>query len=130
MDYLATAALFLTAVGLLIAYFAMPKENRQDLQTFLQRVFGVARTTAGRFFKFVGALLPFLVVASSLYGLWLFYSSQEPIRRSEVIMVGMHMINVLFYTFLSAQVVSLWREGRKPVPADGEAGATIEEAQQ
>lgn len=130
MDVVATATLFLTAIGLLIAYFGMPRENREDLLAFLRRVFGYARATAGRLAQVITTFIPFAVVGMSLYGIWLFWTKDDPIRRSEVVLVGMHMINTLFYTFLSAKAVSLWFEKREPEDASGKPTVQNEEAQQ
>lgn len=130
MDFVATGALFLSAIGLLIAYFAMPRENREDMLAFLQRAFGAAKTTVSGCLGFLALLLPFLVVLTSFYGIWLFYSSEEPIRRGEVIIVGLHMINSLFYIFISAKVVSMALKERNPQNLDNAVVAPYEKIQQ
>lgn len=108
MDLLAAAGVFLTAISVLIAYFAMPRENREDLQAFLRRIFGFARATAGFGGRFLITAMPLAALLNSTYGIWIFYSSEAAIRRGEVIVLGLHMINALFYSAACGGVISLW----------------------
>lgn len=108
MDFvLQLAALFVSIMAVLVAYFAMDKEKREELKNCIRKAFGTVGLSVARF---VVTAMPFGIVAMSSREVWRFYFSTTAVTRPEIVMFALHAFNLIFYSAASLAVLALWVE--------------------
>lgn len=98
MDQLIPILTLLCAMlAVYLQYHSSGRDTQQRLVSQVRRVLG----SAGRVVTYVVILSIFIM---SLTGIYLFWTSSDPIRRSEVVMVIFHIINAFMYGYLSLSI--------------------------
>lgn len=106
MDFaLQLAALFVSIMAVLVAYFALDKEKREELKSFIRKAFGTVGLSVARF---VVSAIPFGIVAMSSRAVWYFYYGTATVTRPEIVMFALHAFNLIFYSAASLAILALW----------------------
>lgn len=105
----AIAALIVAVLALYLQFTSATEESKQKFIASLRRLGG----STGRVASYVLVLLVFLLSVAGIVGFWI---HDEPIRRSEVIMVVFHILNALMYGYLTFSTPA--KLFRKKQPAD------------
>lgn len=90
-------SLLFAAMAFYLQYHASGRETQAHLVSLIRRLLGAT----GRVF---GYLLVLAVFAMSAAGIVVFWTSSEPIKRPEVVMVILHIINAFMYGYLTVAI--------------------------
>lgn len=95
MDKAVSILTLLCAIAALyLQYHSSGPEAQQRLSTAIRSVLG----SAGRVVTYCVVLL---ILIMSLAAIYLFWTGTEPIRRSEVVMLILHIVNAFLYGYMS-----------------------------
>lgn len=103
------AALIFAMLTFYLQFHSAGQESQQRLINLFRSLMG----SAGRIASYGLVLLIFVLSAAGIYVFW---TSDEPIRRGEVVVVIFHVLNSLMYGYLTFAMPA--REFRREQPVE------------
>lgn len=112
-------SLLFAMLAFYLQYHSSSKEHQERLSRLLKKLLG----STGRIVAYGIILLIFLL---SLGGVYLFWTSSEPIQRREVVLLILQVINVFMYGYLTfaipgKAIIKRHSPEKEETPTDAEA---------